>query len=299
MGFLSVYLWVMLGILNIIFASGSATGAPLGGILADSIGWRWLGSGPIKYDKTLKNIYRAFLLQVPFTLLAILAVSSSLTLAPTHVSVSGLRSKLKRVDFLGAALLVLAVFALLLALDRGGNVAWSDQTTVGCSVAAGVLFGAFAYVEFRTEARPSDAPSTAHASPQYRPEPFAPRRILLSRSLLPAYVANLTGFAASMCTIFHGALYFQAVARRSAAQAGARLLPAVLGGVVGSLCAGVLMQRTGRYYWLTVGAFGAEVAGTGGVFCVTRWAAGSGGGGEGGGFGKGVAVGMGLGGLLI
>lgn len=29
------------GVLNIIFASGSAAGAPLGGILADGIGWRW------------------------------------------------------------------------------------------------------------------------------------------------------------------------------------------------------------------------------------------------------------------
>ncbi len=29
------------GYLNIIFASGTATGAPLGGLLADSVGWRW------------------------------------------------------------------------------------------------------------------------------------------------------------------------------------------------------------------------------------------------------------------
>jgi MFS family permease len=29
------------GYLNIIFATGAAAGAPLGGILADSIGWRW------------------------------------------------------------------------------------------------------------------------------------------------------------------------------------------------------------------------------------------------------------------
>ena len=29
------------GYINVIFASGTSTGAPLGGILADSIGWRW------------------------------------------------------------------------------------------------------------------------------------------------------------------------------------------------------------------------------------------------------------------
>lgn len=33
--------YVVTGIMNIVFASGSAAGAPLGGLLADSIGWRW------------------------------------------------------------------------------------------------------------------------------------------------------------------------------------------------------------------------------------------------------------------
>jgi len=31
------------GIINIIYATGSGTGAPLGGILSDYIGWRWYG----------------------------------------------------------------------------------------------------------------------------------------------------------------------------------------------------------------------------------------------------------------
>ena len=29
------------GYLNIVFAAGSSAGAPLGGLLSDSIGWRW------------------------------------------------------------------------------------------------------------------------------------------------------------------------------------------------------------------------------------------------------------------
>lgn len=29
------------GYINVIYAAGTATGAPLGGVLADSIGWRW------------------------------------------------------------------------------------------------------------------------------------------------------------------------------------------------------------------------------------------------------------------
>lgn len=29
------------GIINLIFATGASAGAPLGGIIADYIGWRW------------------------------------------------------------------------------------------------------------------------------------------------------------------------------------------------------------------------------------------------------------------
>lgn len=29
------------GYINIIYATGASSGAPLGGLLADSIGWRW------------------------------------------------------------------------------------------------------------------------------------------------------------------------------------------------------------------------------------------------------------------
>lgn len=29
------------GIINIIYAGAAATGAPLGGFLADTVGWRW------------------------------------------------------------------------------------------------------------------------------------------------------------------------------------------------------------------------------------------------------------------
>lgn len=41
----------------------------------------------------------------------------------------------------------------------------------------------------------------------------------------------------------------------SATQAGVRLLPGILAGVSGSLFGGILMQKTGKYYWLTVCAY--------------------------------------------
>lgn len=39
------------GYINIIFAAGTSTGAPLGGLLADTIGWRWhVNPNHLKYS---------------------------------------------------------------------------------------------------------------------------------------------------------------------------------------------------------------------------------------------------------
>lgn len=209
------------GVLNIIFATGSATGAPLGGLLADGIGWRW-----------------AFLIQSPLTFLAFAIVSFALYLPSKEQETSDFKSKLRRVDFLGALTLVSGVLALLVALDRGGNVSWTSSITLGCLAASFVLLSLFALVETRIAA-----------------EPFAPARVLVHPSLLAAFFCNLLSIGAAMCVIFHAALFLQAAHGASAAQAGLGLLPAIIASVIGSLSSGIIMQKTGKYYWLTVVAY--------------------------------------------
>ncbi|GBE88178.1 Vacuolar membrane amino acid uptake transporter fnx2 [Sparassis crispa] len=213
------------GIANIAFASGSATGAPLGGVLADTIGWRW-----------------AFLLQVPLTVLAILSVALGLRLP--RADNAAFRAKLRRVDFGGAFTLVLAVFALLLALDRGANAAWRAPLTLCAFAVSALAFALFALVETRVAA-----------------EPLAPRHIVASGALLASYLCNLLVNGVFFVITFHVPLFLQAVRGLGAARAGAALIPCIAGGVSASVLSGLVMQATGRYYWLTVGAFGVTLAG--------------------------------------
>ncbi|KAI0773171.1 MFS general substrate transporter [Trametes elegans] len=210
---------------NIAFAAGQATGAPLGGFLADSIGWRW-----------------AFLIQVPLTTLAILSVGLGLNLprSPT----GHLRAKLARIDFAGAATLVVAVFTLLLGLDRGGNVAWDDRVTVASLVAAALFSGAFAAVELR-----------------WAREPFAPGRIVSDRTLLAAYLCNLFSSAGAVALMYHISLFLQAVRGARASEVGLLLLPTIFSAVAGSLGTGLIMQSTGKYYVLTVVVYAVMLAG--------------------------------------
>ncbi|KAJ7736049.1 MFS general substrate transporter [Mycena maculata] len=213
------------GILNIIYASGSALGAPLGGFLSDSIGWRW-----------------GFLIQVPAIVLAIISVSLALHLPERDTS--DFSTKLKRVDFPGALSLVLCVFALLFGLDRGGNIAWNDRYTIASLVAFGILFALFVTIELAWAA-----------------EPFAPKRIIANPALIGAYMVNLFGLMSAFSMTFHVALFYQAVLGKSPSEVGFWLIPSVFAGVLGSLAGGLIIQATGRYYWLTLSAYVAMVVG--------------------------------------
>ena len=99
------------------------------------------------------------------------------------------------------------------------------------------------------------------SNPRLAKEPFAPKHIMTNSSLLGSYLTNFFGFAAAMCSTFHVVLYAQAVRGTSAAGAAAILLAPILAGVCGSLVSGIVMQRTGKYKRLTVGAEMSVVSG--------------------------------------
>ncbi|KAF2032176.1 MFS general substrate transporter [Setomelanomma holmii] len=206
------------GYINIIYAAGAATGAPLGGLLADSIGWRW-----------------AFIAQGPMCLLAFLAVAFVLHLPKQDHS--HWKEKVGKIDFLGAAVLIVAVFGLLLGLDRGSNVSWSNLVTIA-GLCTTPLFLVFVLIE-KYVAR----------------NPFAPGRIILNRTLFACYLCNFFSFAGWLAALFFIPLYWQVTGDYSAAHAGLLLVPSIVCGVSGSLFAGFYMKRTAKYYWITVMAY--------------------------------------------
>jgi MFS family permease len=196
--------------------------------MADTIGWRW-----------------SFYFQFPATLLAIAIVSIFLHIPTPERPDADFKSRLYRVDFLGALVLVLAVLSLLVGLDKAGNLSLTSPVVITSLSIALILFATFVYVESFIAA-----------------EPFAPPHIVKERTILASCLANYFSFAGYMAVIFYVPLYYQAVDALSAREAGMRLLPAILGGVFGSLGGGILMQKTGKYYWLTFGAYCLLVLGT-------------------------------------
>jgi hypothetical protein len=194
------------------------------------------------FSFTRSSSCRAFLIQVPATVLAMVLVSFVLRLPNTESA--NFFAKLKRVDFTGSVTLVVMIFALLFGLDRGANVSWNDKFVIAALAAFVVLFVLFGVIEM------------AIAS-----EPIAPKRIIVNRALIASYMVNLFGLASIYTMIFNTSLYLQAVLSKSPSETGLWLLPAILGGVVGSLGGGLIMKATGRYYWLTVWSYGIALLG--------------------------------------
>ncbi|KAL2813536.1 major facilitator superfamily-domain-containing protein [Aspergillus granulosus] len=204
------------GVINIIYATGSGIGAPLGGVLSDYIGWRW-----------------AFIAQFPLCIIAFIAVSVMLDLpAPED---SHWKAKLRRIDFPGAIILIGAVLGFLIGFDRGSNVSWTMPLTIVSLSVSAFLFVLFVVVEI-----------------YYATEPFAPGHIIFDRGFVAAYGCNFFSFGGWLSGLFYLPLYFQAMDGVSATGAAIRLLPCICAGVSGSLFSGFVMRWTGKYYWLTV-----------------------------------------------
>lgn len=159
------------------------------------------------------------------------------------------KEKLRRIDFLGAFVLVGAVLGMVFGLDRGSNVSWTMPTTIASLCASIVLFILFIAVETR-----------------FASEPFAPGYIVFPRRFFANYGCNFCSFASWLAALFYIPLFFQAVDGVSATIAGVRLLPSIFSSVSGSLFAGFVMKWSGKYYRLTIIAYILIVSGMSGIF---------------------------------
>jgi predicted MFS family arabinose efflux permease len=199
---------------NVCYGLGAGVGGVYGGWINDVKGWRL-----------------AFLIQLP-----LIAVSGILVAATVKIPVKEKSiSKIKRVDFLGATTLVLALVLLLLGLNSGGNVvAWTHPLVLTTLPLSAVFLILFIYIEDKVAF-----------------EPIIPVRLLLHRTVACACLTNWFITMATFMLLYYAPIYFQ-VLGYSATQAGARLIPVSIGASIGSLGTGFIMNVTGRYYILNI-----------------------------------------------
>jgi MFS family permease len=208
---------VWLGCINMIFGVGSGLGGPFGGLIHDTLGWRW-----------------AFWLQMPLTGVAIILVLCFMNVKASYIAREGVgMAKYKRVDYAGSILLVSALTLFLLGLNAGGNLVPWDSPLVLVSIPLScVLLGAFIYVELYVA-----------------PEPIIRIPLLAQRTTFFACMANFLVTAARFGLLFHVPIFLLAQGF-TATQTGLRLVPEAAAVGLTSLGVGLIMKRTGRYYAL-------------------------------------------------
>lgn len=193
------------GLLAAVVGTAMFGGPLVGGTLTDHLGWRW-----------------AFYVNLPLGAIALVMVGVMLHLPK--------RSSRARVDYLGAALLMLGITAIVLVTSWGGTrYAWGSGKFL--TLAAAGLVCIFAFILRQV----------------YAAEPIMPLHIFRSRNYsLMALIGFLTGFVLFGATLFLP-LYLQAVQGASATSSGLLLLAMPTAMIATGALAGRVVTGTGRY----------------------------------------------------
>lgn len=204
---------------NVAATLGRSLGGPVGGWLADTVGWRW-----------------SFLGQVPLTfvgLLLILWKFPKKTAKAASTEEQPFSQKIRRVDFLGALSLASTICALLLASELSTNEgAWRYALAAGITC---IVLAAIFYVIER----------------YWAAEPILPLGLVFRRDVITVYLIGGFQMAAQFGVFYCAPIYFQITASASVSKAGLHLVPAVVGNAVGGLASGFVVSATGRYKHLT------------------------------------------------
>lgn len=202
------------GFSSVFSGLGMGLGGPLGGLVSDQFGWRW-----------------AFIMQLPLFALSLTLTTCNLVYATPGMGRSA-KDVLKRIDWGGSITLLIAVgsFLVFLSVKFSEDLPWSDPLVV-VSLILGIAFlVAFILVELCVSPEPVLSPA-------------------LLRQSVPV-VVGISNFLVAMCNfsvMYFFPMWFQTVALTGASTAGLHLLPNSMAMSCGSLFAGYMMHRTGRY----------------------------------------------------
>jgi EmrB/QacA subfamily drug resistance transporter len=188
-----------------VFALSSIAGPAIGGFFTQNLSWRW-----------------CFYINIPIGIVALVVTSSVLNLPFQKVQ--------RRIDYLGAALLMLSVAGLLLVTVWGGTTyAWNSMQIMVLLVGSILLLIWFVWHERRAE------------------EPVLPLRLFRNPVIRVTNVISfLSGMAMFGATVYMP-LFLQLVAGVSPILSGFLMFPMMAGVTVSSIITGRLISRTGRY----------------------------------------------------
>jgi EmrB/QacA subfamily drug resistance transporter len=194
------------GYIGAVFATSSVGGPVLGGFLTEHLDWSFI-----------------FWINLPLGLVAFAMTSSALRLVPYQ-------PRKHKLDLIGAALMIAASVALLLALSWGGrHYDWISAPIGALLLGSAILWGLFAWRLMVTV------------------EPFLPMTVLGNPVVRCAALAGACNMGTLVGMTIFIPLYFEVVLHLSASQSGMALIPLMAATVLFSTITGRLMMHMEHY----------------------------------------------------
>ncbi|MEV6487446.1 MDR family MFS transporter [Actinoplanes sp. NPDC051633] len=194
-----------------VFGTASVIGPILGGFFAGADTLLWVDG------------WRwVFYLNVPIGIAAMIVVARVLHLPHTRVN--------HRIDWPGALTLIIGLVPLLTVAEQGRDWGWGSGRSVACFVIGAIGLVAFVFVERA-----------------YKEEALLPLRLFGNRTVAVSSASSTILGMAMFGGLMTVPLYLQIVKGSSATMAGLQMIPFVVGIMGGSILAGQLIARTGRY----------------------------------------------------
>lgn len=207
---------------------GTALGPFIGGIIVDTISWRW-----------------AFYINLPIAGAATLVVFFALN---TGYRKDLVKERLFRIDLVGNSILVASTVSILFALSFGGaTYSWASWHVLVPLLVGFVGYGLF--VAYEASGIPA--------------QPVLPLRLFGNRTTSAAYFITGMWSILSMWRIYFLSVYFQGVRASSPARAGVQILPSVLMLLPAVVISGGFMKKTGKFIPMHLIGLGMTVVGQG------------------------------------
>ena len=142
----------------------------------------------------------------------------------------------QKIDFLGALVFAAGIIPVLIGLTNVQTNAFATPEVAGLIALGLVLLGLFLFIEAKVE------------------EPIIPLELFRNRTFAAAAAASFFASIGFFTAIIFLPRYFQTVLGETATNSGYATLPLLLGVIISSVVAGLLVARSGRYKSLILGA---------------------------------------------
>jgi EmrB/QacA subfamily drug resistance transporter len=208
------------GLFGAVFGIAFIVGPLVGGFLTEQVSWHWI-----------------FYVNIPIGLVSLFFI---FRLLPTVKNPRATRN----FDILGGLIFTIATGFLLVGLTQKGQTnptthalnTWTDPTVGGFILIALIGIALFIWAESRAK------------------EAIVPLQLFRNRTYAASMVATFFAAFAFFGAIIFLPRWFQIVQGYSPTNSGLAALPLMVGLIFSSIASGLIVARTGRYKWLTVGA---------------------------------------------